>query len=256
MRILVTNDDGIDAPGLAILEAAARSISNDVWTVAPATEQSGQSQALTLADPLRIARLGERRYSVNGTPADCVTMALHVAMGRAPDLVLSGINQGFNVADDIPYSGTVGAALHAASAGIRAIAFSQAYKRLGQDDDEDIWSAARGHCADTLRALLATEQPQGTALNVNFPPVPADAVSPDLAVVRQGMRAEQDVYVDDRVDARGHPYFWVRFRREAGNPPEDTDLGALAANRIAVTPLRADLTDAASLAPLAAALAR
>lgn len=255
MRILVTNDDGIDAPGLAILEDAARSISNDVWTVAPATEQSGQSQALTLADPLRIARLGERRYAVDGTPADCVTMALDVAMGRAPDLVLSGINQGFNIADDMPYSGTVGAALHAASAGIRSMAFSQAYQRLGQDDEEDIWDAARIHCADTLRALLATEQAQGIALNVNFPPAPATAVT-GLAVVAQGRRAAHDVYVDDRIDARGNPYYWVRFRREAGEAPEGTDLGALAANRIAVTPLRADLTDAASLAPLAAALAR
>jgi len=255
MRILVTNDDGIDAPGLAILEEAARSISNDVWVVAPATEQSGQSQALTLIDPLRIAQVGERRYAVDGTPADCVTMALHVAMGRAPDLVLSGINQGFNIADDMPYSGTVGAALHAATAGIRAIAFSQAYTRLGQEDEEDIWDASRVHCAETLRTLLAVEQPQGTALNVNFPPVPADRVA-GMAVVSQGMRSVHDVYVDDRIDARGHPYYWVRFRREAGDAPEETDLGALAAHRIAVTPLRADLTDAASLAPLAAALAR
>ena len=255
MRILITNDDGIDAPGLAILEEAARTLSDDVWTVAPATEQSGQSQAVTLADPLRMARLADRRYAVDGTPADCVTMALNVVLDRAPDLVLSGVNQGFNIADDMPYSGTVGAALHAAGMGIRALAFSQAYDRLGQEREEDIWGSSRSHCAATLDTLLTVEQPRGTVLNVNFPPVPGDAVT-GLSAVRQGARALHEVFTDDRTDARGKPYFWVRFRRDPGEPGADTDLGALARNRISVTPLRADLTDAGALAPLAEALAR
>ncbi len=254
MRVLITNDDGIDAPGLAILEQAARTISDDVWVVAPATEQSGQSQAVTLADPLRIAKLGARRYAVDGTPADCVTMALNVVMESAPDLVLSGVNQGFNIADDMPYSGTVGAALHAASAGVRAMAFSQAYKRLGQELDEEIWGAARAHCAGTLKTLLAIEQPRGMALNVNFPPVPGEAVK-GLAVVRQGLRAVNEIFAEDRTDVRGNPYYWVRFRRDAGEVAPDTDLGAMANAQISVTPLRADLTDMAALGPLADALA-
>ena len=254
MRILITNDDGIDAPGLTILEEAARAISNDVWVVAPATEQSGQSQAVTLADPLRVAMVGDRRYAVGGTPADCVTIALNAVMGHPPDLVLSGINQGFNIADDMPYSGTVGAALHAASAGIRAIAFSQAYTHLGQEDEEDIWSAARMHCASTIRTLMAVDQPHGVVLNVNFPAVAGDAVA-GLSVVRQGTRAQHEVTVDDRVDVRGHLYYWVRFSREAGDAPQDTDLGAMASAHISVTPLRADFTDTAALGPLADALA-
>lgn len=255
MRILITNDDGIDAPGLAILEDAARTISDDVWIVAPATEQSGQGQAVTLADPLRISMLGKRRYAVDGTPADCVTIALNAVMGHQPDLVLSGVNQGFNIADDMPYSGTVGAALHAASAGIRAMAFSQAYARLGQEHDEDIWGPAKAHCAATVKTLLAIEQPQGVALNINFPPSSVDAVE-GISVVRQGRRAAQDVYVEDRVDVRGNLYYWVRFRREAGEAAADTDLGAMAANRISVTPLRADFTDRTALDDLSGALAR
>ncbi len=255
MRILITNDDGIDAPGLAILEEAARTFSDDVWIVAPATEQSGQSQAVTLIDPLRMARLGERRFAVDGTPADCVTMALNVVLDRAPDLVLSGINQGFNIADDMPYSGTVGAALHAASSGVRAIALSQAYQRLGQEQEDDIWDASRTHCATTLKTLLAVEQSEGIVLNVNFPPVSGAAVA-GIAVVRQGSRAQNDIYTEDRVDVRGSPYHWVRFRRDAGDAPVDTDLGAMAARQIAVTPIRADFTDTAALGPLMGALSR
>ena len=176
MRILVTNDDGIDAAGLAILTEAARQLTDDVWIVAPATEQSGQSHAVTLTDPLRIARLDEKRFAVSGTPADCVTMALEVAMDAPPDLVLSGVNQGFNVADDMLYSGTVGAAMQASASGIRAIAFSQAYKRLGQEHDEDIWMAAQGHCGSTLQTLAALDHDPKTVLNVNFPACPAEEV--------------------------------------------------------------------------------
>lgn len=254
MRILITNDDGIDAPGLAILEDAARTLTQDVWTVAPATEQSGQSSAITLADPLRLSHLSGRRYAVSGTPADCVTIALNVVMDSKPDLVLSGVNQGFNIADDMPYSGTVGAALHAATCGIRAFAFSQAYNRLGQEKDVDIWTAAREHCAATIRTLLATPERPGVVLNVNFPPCPASQVT-GLAVVRQGSRAQHEIYTDDRDDGRGKSYHWVRFRRDAGDSPSDTDLGAMAARQISVTPIRADFTDTASLGPLTDALA-
>ena len=249
MRILITNDDGVDAVGLAILEGAARTLTDDVWVVAPATEQSGQSRAITLVSPLRMAKLGEKRFAVSGTPADCVAMALNVAMDGPPDLVLSGVNQGFNIADDMLYSGTVGAAMQAASAGVRAIAFSQAYKRLGQEFESDIWSAARGHCASTLSALLKLNVESRVVLNVNFPAVDSADVQ-GMAMVRQGARAHHEIFTDDRDDGRGHAYHWIRFRREAGDAPEDTDLGALAAGRISVTPLGADLTDHAALAAL------
>ena len=253
MRILVTNDDGIDAPGLAILVAAARVLTDDVWIVAPATEQSGQSHAVTLVDPLRIAKLDDKRYAVSGTPADCVAMALDVAMDARPDLVLSGVNQGFNIADDMLYSGTVGAAMQASASGVRAIAFSQAYKRLGQEHEEDIWGAARAHCSPTLKALATLDHDPKTVLNVNFPACAAEAVA-GIEIGRQGRRARHEVYTDDRTDGRGHSYHWLRFRREAGEPEAGTDLAALASNRISVTPLSNDLTRHDAVAPLAAAL--
>ena len=137
MRILVTNDDGIDAPGLKILTEAAQSLSDDVWVIAPATEQSGQSHAITLTEPLRFTALGDQHFAVNGTPADCVAMAMSVIMDGPPDLVVSGVNQGFNIANDMLYSGTVGAAMQAATSGVRALAFSQAYQRLGQEKEAD-----------------------------------------------------------------------------------------------------------------------
>lgn len=249
MRILITNDDGIDAAGLAILEAAARTLTDDVWVVAPATEQSGQSRAITLVSPLRMAKLSDKRFAVSGTPADCVAMALNVAMDSPPDLVLSGVNQGFNIADDMLYSGTVGAAMQAASSGIRAMAFSQAYQRLGQEFESDIWSAARGHCADTLQSLLSLKVENRIVLNVNFPAVDSDAVR-GLAMVRQGSRAHHEIFTDDRDDGRGHAYHWIRFRRDAGNAGADTDLGAMANSQISVTPLGADLTDHTALAAL------
>ena len=252
MRILVTNDDGIDAPGLAILTEAARALSDEVFVVAPATEQSGQSHAVTLVDPLRCARIDDRRWAVEGTPADCVAMAFSAILDEAPDLVVSGVNQGFNVADDMLYSGTVGAAMQGAAMGARSIAFSQAYRRLGQEREADIWGPARAHCAATLKALAGLEGAP-SILNVNFPACGADQVA-GMEAVRQGTRESHEVYTERRVDGRGQPYHWLRFRRDAGAPAPGTDLSALAANRIAVTPLAPDLTDHSALDALEGAL--
>lgn len=253
MRILITNDDGIDAPGIAIMEAAARTLTDDVWTVAPASEQSGQSRAVTLSAPLRMEQRDARRFAVAGTPADCITMALNVALDRKPDLVLSGVNQGFNVADDVLYSGTVGAAMQAASVGVRAMAFSQAYRRIGQEMEKDIWPVARECCADTLRRLLALKIDRRLVLNVNFPAVAVEDVV-GLMVTRKGSRLGQELFTDDRDDGRGQAYHWVRFRREPGEPEPGTDLAALASGAISVTPLGADLTAHNMLEPLSSAL--
>jgi len=251
MRILITNDDGIDAAGLGILEDAARTISDDVWVVAPSAEQSGQSRAVTLTTPLRLAQLGEKRFSVNGTPADCVVMALSVALDAKPDLVLSGVNQGFNVSSDILYSGTVGAAMEGMQGGVRAIAFSQAY--AAERRGPELWSTARAYTASTLSQLLKLEQSPNQIWNVNFPAVDAQEVK-GLAVTRQGVRAVHDVFTDDRDDGRGNSYHWLRFRRETGEPEAGTDLAALAAGQISVTPLGSDLTALDTLGPLASAL--
>ena len=174
-------------------------------------------------------------------------------MDGAPDLVLSGVNQGFNIANDMLYSGTVGAAMQAATSGVRAIAFSQAYQRLGQEKEADIWDASRTHCAAALKQLAAVDMDTRTVLNVNFPPCSAaDVVG--MASVKQGNRALHQLYTDDREDGRGHTYHWLRFRRDASNPEPGTDLWAMAENHIAVTPLRADLTAHDALSPLAEAL--
>src|SRR6201996_8544092 len=175
MRILVTNDDGIHAPGLVIAEKIAREISDDVWVVAPETEQSGASHSLTLTAPLRLRKISERRFAVSGTPTDCVMMAaLHVLKAQPPELVLSGVNWGSNMADDVTYSGTIAGAMEGCALGIPSVALSQCYE---EGDRHAIdWSAGEAHGPATAAALVKAGWPAGTLINVNFPGCPADAV--------------------------------------------------------------------------------
>jgi 5'-nucleotidase len=169
MRILVTNDDGIHAPGLAVAETIARALSDDVWVVAPESEQSGASHSLTLASPLRLRPVRERCYAVTGTPTDCVMMAaLSLLKDQPPDLVLSGVNSGSNLADDVTYSGTVAGAMEGCALGIPAIALSQ---EPGNSRLEIDWSAGQVHGPAVVRQLVAAGWPQGVLLNVNFPAV-------------------------------------------------------------------------------------
>ncbi|WP_019995352.1 5'/3'-nucleotidase SurE [Aureimonas ureilytica] len=238
MRILLTNDDGIHAEGLGVLEHIARQLSDDVWIVAPETDQSGLSHSLTLSSPLRLRQEGERRFALRGTPTDCVIMAVKHLMPEAPDLVLSGVNAGQNAADDVSYSGTVAGAIEGMMLGIRSIALSQAFRPEAKR--EPIWGAARHHGADVIRRLLEVEAPAGTLFNVNFPPVEADAVD-GVEVTRQG-KLDYALGIEERLDGRGFPYFWLKFGRHAGPELDGSDLGALRANRISVTPLHLDLT--------------
>src|SRR5476649_122150 len=167
MRILVTNDDGIHAPGLTVAENIARALSDDVWVVAPESEQSGASHSLTLASPLRLRQVAARRYAVTGTPTDCVMMAaLSILKDRPPELVLSGVNSGSNLADDVTYSGTVAGAMEGCALGIPSIALSQ--EPAGSRLDID-WSAGEAHGPAVIRQLLAAGWPQGVLLNLNFP---------------------------------------------------------------------------------------
>src|ERR1700761_5340885 len=184
MRILVTNDDGIHAPGLVVAEKVARALSDDVWVVAPETEQSGASHSLTLTLPLRLRQVSERRFAVSGTPTDCVMMAaLHLLKGQPPDLILSGVNWGSNMADDVTYSGTIAGAMEGCALGIASIALSQAYD---EDSREKIdWSAGETHGADVVRRLVGAGWPAGTLVNVNFPGCKADQVK-GVKVVPQG----------------------------------------------------------------------
>jgi 5'-nucleotidase len=240
MRILVTNDDGIHAPGLAAAERIARALSDDVWVVAPETDQSGVAHSLTLSDPLRMRRAGERRFAVRGTPTDCVIMALKVVMADKPDLVLSGVNGGANIADDVTYSGTVAGAMEGTLLGIPSFALSQAYSfASGAEPD---YATAEAHGPGLVRDVMAAGIPDGTVMNVNFPDCPADAVA-GRCITRQGKRVPDWLRIEERRDGRGNPYYWIGFRRARMEPEEGTDLAALANRLISVTPLSLDLTN-------------
>ena len=248
MRILVTNDDGIHAPGLAVAEQIAREISDDVWVVAPETEQSGASHSLTLTSPLRLRRIAERRFAVSGTPTDCMMMAaLHLLKAQPPELVLSGINWGSNLADDVTYSGTIAGAMEGCALGIPSIALSQA-----SDDDarEKIdWSPGAVHGAALIRRLLEAGWPPATLMNINFPGCAAAEVK-GTVLVPQGRYDLQSTEIEERHDARARPYYWIGLRRRKATPPTGSDVGAVYADKIAVTPLHMNLTDTAALEKL------
>ena len=246
LRILVANDDGINAPGLKVLERIARALSDDVWIVAPEVEQSGAAHALTLHEPLRLRKISSRRYAVRGTPTDAVVMGINqVITGRKPDLVLSGVNRGGNLAEDVTYSGTVAAAMEGALLGLPAIALSQAYRL----PDPVHWSTAESHAPDLIRTLVKTGWPQDVLININFPPVAADKVT-GTEVTVQGRRDIGSIILHTREDPRGNPYYWLGFRRQAGTPGEHSDLAAMARGAISVTPLKVDLTHEPTLRTL------
>ena len=204
MRILVTNDDGIYARGLGIAEAIARTFSEDIWVVAPADEQSGAGHSLTLTRPLRLRQHGERRFSVSGTPTDCVMMGLLEVMDGPPDLILSGVNRGANLGEDVTYSGTVSAAMEGALAGIRSIAMSQVYAREGIGDGVS-FSTAEAWGKRAIEPLLDLPFEAGTLININFPALPPEQVR-GIRVVGQGIRDYGRASMVKNTDPRGFPY--------------------------------------------------
>ncbi len=246
MRILLTNDDGIHAPGLAVLETIARQLSDDVWVCAPAEEQSGAGHSLTLHQPVRLQQHGERRYAVTGTPTDSVNLALRKLFTDAPpDLILSGVNNGENLGDDVTYSGTVSAAMEGALAGIPAIALSQAMRGQGHG-----FAATEAWAARVIRPLMHRQLPRRTVVNVNFPALAADAVG-GIRVVRQGFHDYERGSLVEGVDPRGRPYFWFGLHDVEHTLDHGTDLEAVNDGFVAVTPLQLDLTHHASLGLLA-----
>ncbi|MCI0598361.1 MAG: 5'/3'-nucleotidase SurE [Beijerinckiaceae bacterium] len=249
MRILITNDDGIHAPGLAVMERIAKTLSDDIFVVAPEHDQSGVAHSLTINDPLRLRKISERHFAVKGTPTDCVIMGVQKLLeGARPNLVLCGVNNGHNVADDVTYSGTVAGAMEAASLGLPAFALSQAYGPIGRE--ESFWDCAETHAPGLIRQILAAEVPKNVVININFPACPPAAVK-GVAVSVQGRRDAQASVIDERADGRGIPYYWISFSRGDSTPAHGTDLAALAGNNVSVTPLRLDLTDEPALARLA-----
>jgi 5'-nucleotidase len=250
MKILVTNDDGIHAPGLEVAERIARKLSDEVWVVAPETDQSGVAHALTLSDPIRMRQAGERRFAVRGTPTDCVIMGFKVVLGEKPDLVISGVNRGQNLADDVLYSGTVAGAIEGTLLGIPSVALSQAYGRDTLDDPP--WDTAEAHAPGIISRLIEQGFGEGLLFNINFPNCrPEEAGAAVLA--RQGRRVPDWLKVEKRNDGRGYPYYWIGFQRSKMEPEEGTDLHAIAHGRISVTPLSLDYTDHPALSRLAGA---
>lgn len=243
MRILITNDDGINAPGLEVLVRIARQFSSDVWVCAPETDQSGLAHSLTLSEPLRLRKVGEKRFAVRGTPTDCVIMAVRELFADEPcDLVLSGVNSGQNIADHVTYSGTVAGAIEGTMLGIPSIALSQAYA-WDEEGRKVLWETTEAHAPEIISKLLQTRFPMRTCVNINFPNCAPDEVE-GIEITRQGTLTH-GLYLDKRRDGRGFPYYWLRFGGEEQERPDGTDLGALAKNRISVTPLKLDLTDEA-----------
>jgi 5'-nucleotidase len=245
MRILCTNDDGIHAPGLQVVEEIARALSDDVWVVAPEMDQSGVSHSLSLNDPLRLREVGPRRFAVRGTPTDCVIMgARHILGSKMPDLVLSGVNRGRNVAEDVVYSGTIAGALEGTILGLPSFALSQEFSV--ETREKPLWETALKFGPQILRKVIDAGVPKNTVINVNFPAVTPDEVR-GVRVTRQGKRNLGFLKIEERRDGRNNPYFWIGFERAAvmDTPAEGTDLAALAAGYVSVTPLRLDRTDEA-----------
>ncbi|MEE4451263.1 5'/3'-nucleotidase SurE [Novosphingobium resinovorum] len=248
MRILLTNDDGINAPGLYVLEKIAAQFSDDIWICAPSEEQSGAGHSLTLTRPVRLRQHAEKRFSVTGTPTDAVTLGLKKALPGPPDLILSGVNRGANLGDDVTYSGTVSAALEGALAGIRSIALSQVPVREDLGDGVD-FSAAEEWGAKVLRPLIDQPFAPRTLVNVNFPPLLGKDVK-GIRVVRQGFHDYARGSVVEGRDPRGFPYYWFGLHGIEHTPGHATDLEAIAEGYVSVTPLHLDLTHDASLQAL------
>ena len=246
-RILLVNDDGIDAEGLALAHEIASAVADEVWTVAPQADQSGMSHAVSIHQPIRVSERGPRRFAVVGTPSDCVVMAVRQIMKDSPpDLVLSGVNLGANLADDITYSGTVSGAMTAVLCGIPAMALSQAVRK----SEPVFWDTARHHGISLLERLLAGPLPPDLCLNVNFPAAAPEAVV-GVRLTRQGRRSIRAINLDARIDLRGKPYYWLGFDRSSGSQEPDSDIAALRAKAVSVTPLRLDRTDDAARTLLA-----
>jgi 5'-nucleotidase len=244
-RILICNDDGIEAPGLKLLTKVARELSHDVWVVAPEREQSGASHSLTLHRPLRVRKLGPRRFAVDGTPTDCVLLAVNsILRDHRPDLVLSGVNAGGNMGEDVTYSGTIAAAMEATLLDLPAIALSQHTSDRGAIH----WATAAAYAPKIIRRLAAQPWPRQTLINVNFPDVPPEQVT-GIAAVPQGRRKIGDS-LSERVDPRGKTYFWIGPMRDEEPVRAGTDIHVVTNGKVSLTPIHLDLTNRAALRTL------
>jgi len=249
MRILITNDDGIHADGLAALERIARSFTEDVWVIAPETDQSGLAHSLTLNEPLRLRRIGEKRFALKGTPTDCVIMGVRELMDSPPDLIMSGVNSGQNAGDDVTYSGTVAGAMEGTLLGIRSFALSQAYIHTGGERSVP-WETTEAHAPAIIDKLASVPFPPKTLINLNFPNCAPDEVR-GVRITSQGAYTH-GLFMEQRHDGRGFPYYWLRFGRDVPEQRAGSDIVALREKFISLTPLKLDLTHEAFAAEISA----
>lgn len=242
-RVLLTNDDGIDAPGMKVMEQIARSIAREVWVVAPLLDQSGTSNSLSIHRPLRISYHGERRLAVDGTPSDCVAMALgHVLTHPLPDVIFSGVNRGANLGNETVFSGTVGAAMTGLLFGVPSIALSQAFI----DRTAVPWDVSADHAAGIIRELKDMTWPSDVCLNVNFP-TSLRSSTPQMRLTKQGHGYLREVRVSTQKDPRGLDYHWLQLHRHVGEDLEGSEANALKDGHVSVTPLSFDRTNYSTL---------
>lgn len=256
MRILVTNDDGINAPGLEIAEAIAAEVAGpdgEVWTIAPDQERSGVGHCISYVAPTRTTEISPRRFVIEGYPADCVLVGLHKIMAEAPpDLIISGVNRGHNVAEDVVYSGTAGAAMEGGLNRVPSIALSQFYRR-DPGAPADMWAAARALGAQAVRKVLQMPFPDTVFYNINFPAEAPDDIL-GMRACAQGIRDEATFAIDTYVAASGRTFQFVQHRTANHSAPEGSDARLLIEGWITITPLRPQLTATELLDQAGAAL--
>ncbi|MEM6912886.1 MAG: 5'/3'-nucleotidase SurE [Pseudomonadota bacterium] len=246
MRILCSNDDGINAKGLEALETIARELSDDVWTVAPEVDQSGMARSITLTRPLRIRKVAPQRYAVDGTPTDCVQLGVaHLMKDNPPDLILSGVNNGQNMAEDLTMSGTIAAAFQGMTIGIPSIALSQSR----MDRNKVPFDVAEAMGPGIIRTLLDKGWPKNVVMNINFPLLPVDEVK-GVKLTSQGSREHIELTVEEREDMRQRRYYWFGFSGRPSVPPEGTDLHAVYSGYVSVTPIHLQITDNETISTL------
>ena len=240
--ILVTNDDGINSQGIKILEKIAKNFSDNVFVIAPNKEQSAKSHSITLNDPLRINKLSNRRFSITGTPTDCVILGINQVMDCMPDIILSGINCGANIADDISYSGTIAAAIEGSLMGIPSIALSQVYN----DRKNLSWDVSKKYSQVVIEKLLDIKLDANVLLNINFPSI-LTKNNNFISITKQGKRSYEKMHIDNKKDPRGEEYYWLGYRKQRIIPKDNSDLAAIARGFISISPLKIDFTHNKSL---------
>jgi 5'-nucleotidase len=243
-RVLLTNDDGIDAQGIKLLEEAAAMIAREVWVVAPEHDQSGVSHSISLHHPLRVSKRSPHKFGVSGTPADCVALAVQELMrDTPPDLVLSGINRGSNLGVETIFSGTVGAAMAGMLLGFRSIALSQVFT----NPNPVRWETGAALAPRVLRQLMKMEWPAGCCMNVNFPDFPASESTP-IVFTEQGPGLMEGLNLTKRADPRAVDYYWLTVRRNKARPnPEGTETAVVLKGGVSITPLQFERTNMEAL---------